>query len=108
MTLGDFCPSGLPGGEKLQRELSAALWEWKAKPQPFKRAEEKKKELLVSEKGGAASSPWLQSALVSMVIHVLGTAGMDQGVPLTAEVTARAKITNWWWHSAQPSSPAPT
>lgn len=49
--------------------------------------------------------PWLQSTLIS---SVLGMAGMDQEVPLTAEVTARAQITNCWRHSAWPSSSAPT
>lgn len=52
--------------------------------------------------------PWLQSTFISTAVRVLGMAGMDQGVPLAANVTAGAKTTNWWWHLAQSSSLART
>lgn len=45
--VGDFVPLPCSEGKKLaQGELSAALWERKAKPQPFERAEKEKETAL--------------------------------------------------------------
>lgn len=71
-------------GQKVHRALLAALWERKAKPQPFRQAE-KKKQTLVSEEGDAASSSLASKCLDLTAIHVLGMAGMDKEILLKSQ-----------------------
>lgn len=108
--VGDFCPFALLGGEKVSagRALSCPLGK-ESQAAAFRTSREGKRNSSWCLKNVMLLHlPWLQSTLISTAVCVLVTAGTDQLVPLAAEVTARAKVTNRWRHSAKPSSPAPT
>lgn len=108
--VGDFCPSALLGGEKVSagRAVSCPLGK-ESQAAAFRTSREGKRNSSWRPKNVMLLHlPWLQSTLISTAVCVLVTAGTDRLVPLAAEVTARAKVTNHWQHSAKPSSPAPT